>query len=110
LPDQLWTSTFGPDTISESGRLWSDFHQKRYAINARRRYIANPVIRTPNTNFILSSVKNDFDFFGTFEALADFLPAHLRSIKLHPKGNNFGPYFKSLKKMLNYSEKTEDRS
>jgi hypothetical protein len=48
--------------VSASGRLWSVFHQNRYATQARRRYNAKPVISIPNTNFILSSVKKDLDF------------------------------------------------
>src|SRR5674476_747474 len=39
LPDQFFTAISAPETISESGKLWSVFHQKRYATQAIRRYI-----------------------------------------------------------------------
>src|ERR1035437_11833 len=48
--------------MSETGMLLTIFHQKRYAIQAKRRYKAKPVMRIPITNLILSSVKKDLVF------------------------------------------------
>jgi len=74
FPDQFLTAISGPERISESEILRSVFHQKRYATQARSRYIAKPVMRIPITNLILSSVIKDFVFPELFVVLVFFLP------------------------------------
>jgi hypothetical protein len=103
--NQFFTSISGPEIISAFRRLRSVFHQKRYAMHARRRYNANPAIRTPMTNFIFSSPEDDFVFGVSLLFFADFPLLHLfpcssYSEKTQGKVNKFAPLYYCRKLFL----------